>query len=71
VRGFLAHLAVLEMTGSSSEIVYEDLPVDDPTQRQPDIALARERLGWEPTVDLREGLARTADYFRSLEGRFE
>jgi dTDP-glucose 4,6-dehydratase len=55
---------VLEVTGSSSEIVYEDLPVDDPTQRKPDITLAREHLGWEPKVPLREGLARTADWFR-------
>ena len=59
---------VLEVTGSDSEIVHEPLPVDDPTQRKPDIALARTALGWEPTVDLREGLVRTADYFRSLEG---
>jgi dTDP-glucose 4,6-dehydratase len=55
---------VLEVTGSDSEIVYEPLPVDDPTQRQPDISLARELLGWEPEVPLREGLARTADWFR-------
>ena len=55
---------VIEITGSSSEIVYEPLPVDDPTQRQPDITLARSLLGWEPTVDLAEGLRRTADYFR-------
>ena len=57
---------VLEVTGSDSEIVFEDLPVDDPTQRRPDITLAKELLGWEPTVDLREGLARTADYFRTV-----
>ena len=55
---------VIEITGSSSEIVHEPLPVDDPTQRQPDITLARSLLGWEPTVDLAEGLRRTADYFR-------
>jgi dTDP-glucose 4,6-dehydratase len=57
---------VLEVTGSKSEIVYEPLPVDDPTQRQPDITLARTELGWEPKIELREGLERTADYFRSL-----
>lgn len=56
---------VLEITGSSSEIVHEPLPVDDPKQRRPDITLARERLGWEPEVDLREGLEKTAAYFRS------
>jgi dTDP-glucose 4,6-dehydratase len=57
---------VIEVTGSTSEIVFEPLPVDDPTQRQPDITLARTRLGWEPEVDLREGLARTADWFRRV-----
>ena len=57
---------VIEATGSTSEIVFEPLPVDDPTQRQPDITLARTRLGWEPEVDLREGLARTADWFRRV-----
>jgi dTDP-glucose 4,6-dehydratase len=60
----LAHL-VLEVTGSASEIVYEPLPVDDPTQRQPDLGRARELLEWQPTVALRDGLERTADYFRS------
>ena len=59
---------VIELTDSTSEIVYEPLPADDPTQRKPDISLAREALGWEPTVDLREGLARTADYFRNALG---
>jgi dTDP-glucose 4,6-dehydratase len=52
---------VIEVTGSRSEIVYEALPTDDPQVRQPDITLARELLGWEPTVDLREGLQRTLD----------
>ena len=56
---------VLEVTGSSSEIVFEPLPVDDPTQRRPDITLAREILGWEPTVDLPTGVARTAEWFAS------
>ena len=57
---------VIEVTGSSSEIVYEPLPEDDPTQRRPDITLAREVLGWEPKVQLREGLERTAAYFRTI-----
>ena len=56
---------VLEVTGSESEIVYEPLPVDDPTQRRPDLTLARSALGWEPTIDLRTGLERTAEYFTS------
>jgi dTDP-glucose 4,6-dehydratase len=60
----LAELAI-EVTASSSDIVYEPLPVDDPAQRQPDITKAREHLGWEPTVGLREGLERTAAYFRT------
>ena len=50
-----------EVTGSSSEIVYEALPEDDPQQRKPDITLARELLGWSPEVALREGLQRTID----------
>jgi len=54
---------VLEVTGSSSEIVFEPLPVDDPAQRRPDITLAREVLGWEPTVDVRTGVGRTAKWF--------
>jgi len=54
---------VLEATNSSSEIVYEDLPVDDPTQRKPDLTLARREIGFEPRVPLREGLAITAEYF--------
>ena len=60
----LAHI-VLELTGSSSKIVNRPLPSDDPLQRRPDIALARERLAWEPTVNLREGLLRTIDWFRA------
>jgi dTDP-glucose 4,6-dehydratase len=54
---------VLEVTGSSSEIVFEPLPVDDPAQRRPDITLAREVLGWQPTVDVRTGVGRTAKWF--------
>jgi dTDP-glucose 4,6-dehydratase len=52
---------VQDLTGSTSEIVFEALPVDDPKQRKPDIALARELLGWSPEVTLREGLQRTID----------
>jgi UDP-glucuronate decarboxylase len=62
----LAH-HVLALTGSTSPIEHRPLPLDDPRQRQPDITLARTLLGWEPTVPLEQGLARTVDYFRTLE----
>ncbi|MBW3615883.1 MAG: SDR family oxidoreductase [Actinobacteria bacterium] len=61
----LAQLAI-EVTGSTSEIVFEPLPVDDPMQRRPDLTLARTRLGWEPEVQLREGLEKTAAFFRTV-----
>jgi dTDP-glucose 4,6-dehydratase len=68
-----AELTVLEfartirrLTGTSSEIVFRPLPVDDPKVRQPDITRARTRLGWEPKVTLEEGLLRTIEYFRRL-----
>jgi len=55
---------VLELTGSSAPIVEQPLPTDDPKVRKPDISRARRMLGWEPRVDVRQGLARTIDYFR-------
>jgi UDP-glucuronate decarboxylase len=55
------------LTGSRSEIVHRPLPVDDPERRRPEITLARDRLGWQPTVPLREGLARTIEWFRSVD----
>ena len=55
---------VVALTGSRSAIVFEPLPQDDPRQRQPDITLARQALGWEPTVQLAAGLERTVGYFR-------
>lgn len=57
---------VVAMTGSSSKIVYEPLPGDDPKLRCPDISVAREKLGWEPKVKLDEGLAKTIAYFDGL-----
>jgi UDP-glucuronate decarboxylase len=57
-----------ELTGSRSEIVYEPLPVDDPVRRKPDITRAVERLGWKPTIMLREGLERTIADFRTRIG---
>ena len=58
---------VVELTGSPSRIEAHPLPQDDPRVRRPDITLARKVLGWEPQISLREGLARTIEYFRSLE----
>jgi nucleoside-diphosphate-sugar epimerase len=59
---------VLEVTGSSSTIIHEPLPEDDPTQRKPDLTIARTKLGWEPTITLREGLERTVPHFRTALG---
>jgi dTDP-glucose 4,6-dehydratase len=59
---------VLDVTGSESPIVHRPLPQDDPTRRCPDTSLARRLLGWEPKVDLREGLVRTAAWFESRLG---
>ena len=59
---------VVELTGTAAPIVYEPLPVDDPKVRKPDIARARAMLGWEPTVQVREGLARTIEYFQQYVG---
>jgi dTDP-glucose 4,6-dehydratase len=55
---------IIRMTGSSSRLVYKDLPTDDPKVRQPDITRARTLLGWEPKVALEEGLGTTIQYFR-------
>jgi dTDP-glucose 4,6-dehydratase len=57
---------VIELTGTTSRVVQRDLPVDDPKVRQPDITRAREMLGWEPSVTLRDGVTRTIEYFRSV-----
>jgi UDP-glucuronate decarboxylase len=57
---------VIELTGSSSKLVFSRLPVDDPMQRRPDITLAREKLDWQPTVQLTEGLQKTIAYFDQL-----
>jgi UDP-glucuronate decarboxylase len=58
---------VLEFTGSKSRIVDKPLPADDPKQRKPDITLAKKWLDWEPKVPLRDGLAKTIDWFRSID----
>ena len=57
---------VKDLTDSKSEIVFRPLPEDDPRQRQPDITLAKEKLGWEPKIALREGLEKTIAYFAGL-----
>jgi dTDP-glucose 4,6-dehydratase len=56
---------IVRMTGSSSRLVYRPLPEDDPKVRQPDITRARTLLGWEPKVDIEEGLTKTIDYFKT------
>jgi UDP-glucuronate decarboxylase len=58
---------VIEMTGSGAGLDFQPLPVDDPAQRQPDISLARQKLGWQPSVTLQQGLAKTVDWFRSID----
>ncbi len=58
---------VIELTGSLSSIRHEPLPADDPKQRQPDLTLAKEKLGWEPKVALRDGLKKTVEYFSSVD----
>ena len=57
---------ILSITESSSKLVFEPLPQDDPQQRRPDITLAKEQLGWEPKIALREGLTKTIAYFDQL-----
>jgi len=57
---------IIELTSSDSKIVYEDLPVDDPKVRQPDISKAKNKLGWEPKVNRKEGLQKTINYFKKL-----
>ena len=57
---------VIEMTGSKSELIKKPLPQDDPVMRKPDITIAKEKLGWQPQIPLREGLKKTIDYFEDL-----
>jgi UDP-glucuronate decarboxylase len=64
--GELAEL-IRELTQSQVELRYLPLPPDDPTRRQPDITLARSKLGWNPTTPLREGLTKTIEWFRSID----
>ncbi len=57
---------LIRLTGSASRIIFKPLPQDDPIQRRPDITLAREKLGWEPRIQLSEGLEKTIAYFRTV-----
>jgi len=58
---------IIEICGSKSKLVYQDLPPDDPTRRQPDITLAKTKLDWEPKIPLKEGLQKTIDWFKTIE----
>jgi dTDP-glucose 4,6-dehydratase len=57
---------IIKLTGTSQKVIYKDLPVDDPMQRQPDISLAKKLLQWEPKVNRAEGMRITYDYFKNL-----
>jgi len=57
---------IIQIVGGKSKLSFHPLPVDDPKQRQPDISLAREELGWEPKVALKEGLQETINYFKKI-----
>lgn len=61
---------IIELTGSKSKIIFRKLPDDDPLQRQPDITLAREKLGWQPEVQLEKGLEKTIAYFKQIAAEF-
>ncbi len=58
---------VIELTGSKSKIIFKDLPEDDPMQRKPDNTLAREKLDWEPQIQLEQGLEKTIAFFNQLK----
>lgn len=59
---------IIEMTGSKSKIIYNDLPKDDPTQRQPDLTVAKRELSWQPSTDIKVGIAKTIEYFEKKIG---
>ena len=56
---------IIELTGSSSKIVYKPLPSDDPTRRKPDITLAKDKLNWQPEINVKDGLVKTIEYFKT------
>ena len=57
---------IIDLTGSKSKIIYKPLPSDDPAQRRPDLTLAKEKLGYEPVVHVRDGLMKTIEYFKTV-----
>jgi UDP-glucuronate decarboxylase len=57
---------IIDLTNSKSKLIFNDLPQDDPKQRQPDITLAKEKLNWEPKIQLKEGLTKTIKYFDEI-----
>jgi len=57
---------IVRLTKSQSDIIYDSLPSDDPTNRNPDIGLAQELLGWQPSITIQEGILKTATYFKSV-----
>ena len=63
----LAEITLELIKESKSKIIYQELPKDDPCKRKPDISLAKEKIKWEPVVQLREGLQKTIDYFRLIK----
>lgn len=62
---------IIEKTASKSKIIYKDLPLDDPTQRRPDISLAKSKFGWEPKINLDEGLDKSIEYFKKVIDEFK
>ena len=58
---------IIGLTESGSQLLFSALPADDPKQRQPDIRLARDLLGWQPAIDIDDGLGKTIEYFRSVD----
>jgi len=57
---------IIEMTGSKSKLVFQDLPSDDPKQRRPDISKAQNLLNWTPQIEIEEGLMKTVEYFKTI-----
>ena len=57
---------IIELSNSNSEIIFKELPSDDPVQREPDIALAKEKLGWQPQTNIKDGLLKTIEYFEKV-----